>query len=92
MQSAAGIEAGGRTGLTSVVTGFLFFLCIFFAPILSSVPPWATGPVLIVVGAMMMKSVVRIPWDNYGEAVPAFVCIVIMPLTYSLSWVSRSNR
>ena len=60
IESAEGIEAGGRTGITSVVTGFFFFLCIFFAPILSSVPPWATGPVLIVVGAMMMKGVTKV--------------------------------
>jgi AGZA family xanthine/uracil permease-like MFS transporter len=66
IESAAGIEAGGRTGITSVVTAFLFFLCIFFAPILSSVPPWATGPVLIVVGAMMMKGVTKVSLFTQG--------------------------
>eukprot|EP00951_Prasinocladus_malaysianus_P015248 scaffold116710_cov43-Prasinocladus_malaysianus.AAC.1 len=71
IESAPGIEEGGRTGLTAITTGFWFFLSIFFAPILASVPPWATGPALIIVGAMMMKGIVAIDWKDYGQAIPA---------------------
>jgi len=86
IESAPGIEAGGRTGLTAVWGGFLFFLSVFFAPLLASVPPWATGPALIVVGAMMMRGLVDINWMNHGEAIPAFVTIALMPLTYSIAY------
>jgi len=86
IESAPGIEEGGRTGLTAVWAGFLFFISLFFAPLLASVPPWATGPALIVVGAMMMRGLVNINWYNHGEAIPAFVCIALMPLTYSIAY------
>mmetsp|Transcript_43044 Transcript_43044/g.107714 ORF Transcript_43044/g.107714 Transcript_43044/m.107714 type:complete len:683 (+) Transcript_43044:89-2137(+) len=72
IESAPGIEAGGRTGLTAIWAGFLFFLSLFFAPLLASIPPWATGPALIVVGAMMMRGLVNINWYNHGEAIPAW--------------------
>ena len=86
IESAPGIEEGGRTGLTAITTGFWFFLSIFFAPILASVPPWATGPALIIVGAMMMKGIVAIDWKDYGQAIPSFLTIIIMPLTYSIAY------
>jgi len=86
IESAPGIEEGGRTGLTAVVVSFYFLLSIFFAPLLASVPPWATGPALITVGAMMMRGLVDIKWGNYGEAIPAFVTIALMPLTYSIAY------
>uniref|UniRef100_A0A7S0U1C1 Xanthine/uracil/vitamin C permease n=2 Tax=Hemiselmis andersenii TaxID=464988 RepID=A0A7S0U1C1_HEMAN len=86
IESAPGIEEGGRTGLTAIWSGFLFFISLFFAPLLASIPPWATGPALIVVGAMMMRGLVNINWYNHGEAIPAFVCIALMPLTYSIAY------
>jgi AGZA family xanthine/uracil permease-like MFS transporter len=86
IESAPGIEEGGRTGLTAIVVGVYFGLCVFLAPILSSVPPWATGPALILVGAMMMRGLVNIDWDDYGAAIPAFLTIAIMPLTYSIAY------
>jgi len=86
IESAPGIEEGGRTGVTAIVVSFYFLLSIFFAPLLASVPPWATGPALIIVGAMMMKGLVDIDWNNYGEAIPAFVTIALMPLTYSIAY------
>ena len=85
IESVAGLREGGRTGLTAVVVGFCFFFSLFFTPLLSSVPPWATGPSLVMVGVMMMKVVKDIDWGNMKEAVPAFVTIILMPLTYSIS-------
>ncbi|XP_024025039.1 adenine/guanine permease AZG2 isoform X3 [Morus notabilis] len=85
IESMAGIREGGRTGLTAVVVGLCFFFSLFFTPLLSSVPPWAIGPSLIMVGVMMMKVVNDIDWGNMKEAVPAFVTILLMPLTYSIS-------
>jgi len=86
VESADGIREGGRTGLTSVWTAFYFFLSIFFSPVLSSIPPWAMGPALIIVGALMMKQVQEINWDDPREAIPAFVTIALMPLTYSIAY------
>jgi len=86
IESADGIREGGRTGLASVVTAFYFLLGIFFSPILSSIPPWAMGPALIIVGALMMKQVTEINWDDPREAIPAFVTIALMPLTYSIAY------
>lgn len=86
IESAPGIQEGGRTGLTAIFVGFMFLLSVFFAPLLASVPPWATGPALIIVGAMMMKGLVFINWSDYGEAIPAFVTIALMPLTYSIAY------
>lgn len=86
IESADGIREGARTGFASVVTAFYFFLAIFFAPIFSAIPPWAMGPALIIVGALMMKQVTQIDWDKPIECIPAFVCLVIMPLTYSIAY------
>lgn len=86
VESGAGITEGGRTGITSITTAFLFFISLFFAPIFASFPPWATGPALIVVGSMMVKSVRSINWDYIGDAIPAFLTIAVMPLSYSIAY------
>jgi len=86
IESAPGLAEGGKTGLTAIVVSFYFLISIFFAPLLASVPPWATGPALIIVGAMMMRGVVEIDWNLPSEAIPAFVTIAIMPLTYSIAY------
>ncbi|KAL5748265.1 hypothetical protein ACOSQ2_025562 [Xanthoceras sorbifolium] len=85
IESSAGIREGGRTGITAVIIGFCFFLSLFFTPLLTNVPPWAIGPSLVMVGVMMMKVIKDIDWENMKEAVPAFVTILLMPLTYSLA-------
>ncbi|KAH9888640.1 purine transporter [Xylariomycetidae sp. FL2044] len=85
VESGAGISEGGRTGLTSMTTGICFFISIFFAPIFASIPPWATGCVLVLVGSMMMPAVTEINWKYVGDAVPAFLTICLMPFTYSIA-------
>jgi AGZA family xanthine/uracil permease-like MFS transporter len=85
IESAAGIEEGGRTGLTSVVTGVLFLLAILFVPIVGIVPKYATGPALIMVGLFMMKEIKRIDFTNLEEAFPAFIIMVMTALSYSIS-------
>lgn len=85
VESAAGVNEGGRTGLTSMVTGVCFLLALFFAPLFLAIPAAATTPVLVLVGLMMMGSVRSIDFNNYSEAIPAFVCVLLMPLTYSIS-------
>jgi len=85
IESAAGVGEGGRTGLTSVVTGILFLLAIFFAPIVGVVPPYATAPALVIVGFLMMTVVKGIDWDDFSTAVPAFLTIIMIPFTYSIS-------
>jgi AGZA family xanthine/uracil permease-like MFS transporter len=86
IESAAGIEIGSRTGLTSVFVGFFFFLSIFFAPILASIPAWATGGSLIIVGALMARSLVNVKWENPAHAITAFTTVIVMPLTYSIAY------
>ncbi|KAJ1981508.1 hypothetical protein H4R35_000674 [Dimargaris xerosporica] len=86
MESGAGITEGGRTGITGIVIGFFFFLSLFFSPIFASFPPWATGPALICVGSMMIKNVRHVNWDYPGDAIPAFLTILVMPLTYSIAY------
>ncbi|UNI22341.1 hypothetical protein JDV02_008237 [Purpureocillium takamizusanense] len=85
VESGAGISEGGKTGLTAVVSGICFFISIFFAPIFASIPPWATGCVLILVGSMMASAVTEINWKYMGDAVPAFLAIALMPFTYSIA-------
>ncbi|RYP66144.1 hypothetical protein DL770_008862 [Monosporascus sp. CRB-9-2] len=85
VESGAGISEGGKTGLTAIVTGLCFFISVFFAPIFASIPPWATGCVLVLVGSMMMSSVTEINWKYMGDAIPAFVGIFLMPYTYSIA-------
>lgn len=86
IESAAGVEAGSRTGLTSVFCAFFFFLSIFFAPILASIPPWATGGSLIIVGSLMARNLTKIKWSDPCHAFTAFVTVIMMPLTYSIAY------
>ena len=85
VESAAGVGAGGRTGLTSLVVGILFVFALFFAPIIGIVPAAATAPALIVVGFLMLTVVRHIPFDKFDEAFPAFLTILTVPLTLSIS-------
>ena len=85
VESASGVGEGGRTGLTSFVTAVCFLLSLFLAPFFLSVPGAATAPVLILVGLMMMTTVLKVDFSDYSEAIPAFMCIIIMPMAYSIS-------
>jgi len=85
VESAAGVGAGGRTGLTAVVCGVLFLLSLFFIPIAGLIPDAATAPALIIVGALMMESVRHIDFSDFTESLPAFLTIVLMPFTYSIA-------
>lgn len=85
IESASGVSAGGRTGLTSVVVGLLFLLSVFFAPAVSVVPAAATAPALIIVGFLLMRIVLDIPLDDFEEAFPAFIIIIVIPFTVSIS-------
>lgn len=85
VESAAGIGEGGRTGLTAVTVAFLFVLAAFAAPLAGAIPAIATAPALVVVGALMMRGATRIPWDDLTEAVPAFLAMIAMPLTFSIA-------
>ena len=85
IESAAGVEDGGRTGLTAVTVGVLFLLAIPFAPLLAAVPAVATAPALVVVGAMMLGGLRDQEWRDPADAVPAFLTLVLMPLTYSIA-------
>lgn len=85
VESASGVAEGGRTGLTGVVTAILFFLALFFKPLIGIVPGAATAPALIVVGTMMMSNVTKLDWDDFTDILPAFIAMIAMPLTYSIS-------
>ncbi len=85
VESSAGVGVGARTGLASVVTGFLFLLAIFFAPVFTAVPGFATAPALIFVGFLMVMAVTDIKFEDVTEAVPAYLCFLCMPLMYSIS-------
>ncbi len=85
IESAAGVAEGGRTGLTGIVTAFLFFLSLFFMPLVGMVPSAATAPALIIVGTMMMTNITSLDWDDYTEILPAFMTMVSMPFMYSIS-------
>ena len=85
VESAAGMEEGGKTGLVAVVVGILFLLSLFLWPIATMVPASATAPALIILGAMMMDSVGKIAWNDYRDSVPAFLTMIMMPLTWSIS-------
>ncbi|KAJ9097375.1 hypothetical protein QFC19_006844 [Naganishia cerealis] len=86
VESASGISEGGKTGLTAIATSFWFFIAIFFSPILSNLPSWSTGSVLIIVGSLMMRNAVNINWDYIGDAVPAFVALALIPFTYNIAY------
>jgi AGZA family xanthine/uracil permease-like MFS transporter len=85
IESAAGVSEGGRTGLTAVTVGALFLLAMWFAPLASVVPSQATAPALILVGFHMMGVAREIPWDDYEESIPAFVTLLGMPFTWSIT-------
>lgn len=85
VESASGVTAGGRTGLTAVVTGVLFLLSIIFSPLFLTIPSFAIAPALIIVGFYMMGSVVKINFEEMSDAIPAFLTILFMPLAYSIS-------
>ena len=87
IESAAGVEQGGRTGLTAVTAGALFLLALFFSPVIAMVGSYApiTAPALVLVGAMMIRNVARIDWADYSESVPAFLVIIGIPLSYSIA-------
>ena len=88
IESATGVKVGGRTGFAAIVTGLFFLLALFFQPIVMAIAEFKpiTAPALVVVGAMMMKSVKDIDWDDYSESVPAFLILVGVPLTYSIAY------
>ncbi|MBQ9586680.1 MAG: NCS2 family permease [Bacteroidales bacterium] len=85
VESAAGVGAGGRTGLTAFTTACCFALALVFAPLFLAIPPAATAPSLIIVGMMMMQPVTKINWIDYRESIPAFITLVVMPFAYSIS-------
>ena len=86
IESGAGVTAGSRTGLTAVFCGIFFLLSLFFAPIIASIPPWASGGALIIVGSMMCSSLKDIKWHNPTHAITAFLTVIAMPLTYSIAY------
>jgi adenine/guanine/hypoxanthine permease len=85
IESAVGIDAGGRTGLTAVVGGLLFLPFLFLAPLLSVIPAIATAPALVLVGVFMLRPVVKVNWMQLDEAIPAFLAMVLIPFTYSIT-------
>jgi AGZA family xanthine/uracil permease-like MFS transporter len=85
IESAAGVAVGGRTGLTSVVVGALFLCTLFFAPLVQAIPAAATAPALILVGGMMMGALAEVDWIDPVEAIPAFLTVIMIPLTYSIA-------
>ncbi|KAL3521299.1 hypothetical protein ACH5RR_019448 [Cinchona calisaya] len=86
IESSTGIREGGRTGLTALTAAGYFLLAFFFTPLLASIPAWAVGPPLILVGVLMMRSVVEVEWDDMRQAIPAFMTLILMPLTYSIAY------
>ena len=85
IESASGVAAGGRTGLTAVVVGVLFLVTLFFAPWVQAIPAAATAPALIIVGSMMVGALVDVDWEDPGVAIPAFLTVIAIPLTFSIA-------
>jgi len=85
IESAAGVAEGGRTGLTAFVIALGFAIALFFSPLFLAIPSAATGAVLVIVGVMMMSPIMEIDWNDYSEAIPAFLTAILMPLTYSIA-------
>lgn len=85
VESASGVGAGGRTGLTSIVTALFFLVSLFLSPIFLAIPSFATAPALIVVGFMMLSTVLKVDFDDAGDAIPAFIALFAMPFMYSIS-------
>jgi AGZA family xanthine/uracil permease-like MFS transporter len=84
-ESATGVAQGGRTGLTAFVVACCFAVTLFLSPLFLSIPAAATAPVLVLVGLLMLEPIKNIELDNYTESIPAFICIIMMPLSYSIS-------
>ena len=85
IESSAGVAAGGRTGVTAIVTGILFFLSLFIAPLVGAIPTFATAPALILVGSLMATGLAQIQWDDPQFAIPAFLTVATIPLTWSIA-------
>jgi len=85
IESASGVAVGGRTGLTSIVVGILFLITLFFAPLVQAIPTSATAPALVLVGALMMGSLAEVDWADPATAIPAFLTVILIPLTYSIA-------
>jgi AGZA family xanthine/uracil permease-like MFS transporter len=85
VESAAGVEQGGRTGLTAVVTGLIFLPFLWFAPVLQMVPACAVAPALVLVGYFMLRIMAKVDWSSYEDGIPAFVGLVMIPFTYSIN-------
>jgi AGZA family xanthine/uracil permease-like MFS transporter len=85
VESIAGIAVGGRTGLTAVVIAICFLLSLFFGPLFLAIPMSATGPALVIVGVMMVSNTTAVDWEDFSEAIPAFVTLLMTPLCYSIS-------
>ena len=85
IESASGVAAGGRTGLTSIVVGVLFLCTLFFAPLVQAIPTAATAPALVLVGAMMMGALAEVDWADPAVAIPAFLTVILIPLSYSIA-------
>jgi AGZA family xanthine/uracil permease-like MFS transporter len=85
VESATGVKEGGRTGMTAVVAGLLFLPFMFLSPLLSIIPAIATAPALILVGVFMMKPALKIHWSQFDDAIPAFIGMILIPLTYSIT-------
>lgn len=85
IESASGVSAGGRTGLTAITVGVLMLACLWFSPLAKTVPAFATAPALLYIGVQMMRSVIEIEWHDITESAPAFITIVFMPFTYSIA-------
>ena len=85
VESASGINAGGKSGLTAFSTALCFLASLFLAPVFLAIPSAAVAPVLVLVGLMMMSAIIEVDFSDYTESIPAFMCIVMMPLTYSIA-------
>ncbi|MBR0534376.1 MAG: NCS2 family permease [Bacteroidales bacterium] len=85
VESASGVGAGGRTGLTAFTVAICFALALFLSPLFLAIPSAATAPALVIVGVMMMTPIVKIDWEDFSESIPAFICVLLMPVAYSIS-------
>ncbi|KAG8862272.1 hypothetical protein FRB96_001851 [Tulasnella sp. 330] len=86
IESATGIAEGGKTGLTAITAGLCFAVSLFFAPVFASIPSWATGGALVIAGSLMMQNAAGINWGYLGDAIPAFLTIIIIPLSYNIAY------
>lgn len=86
IESAAGVEQGGRTGLTSIVTGLCFIPFMFFSPLLAVIPGYSTGPILVLLGVLMFRPLMSLDWTDYEEAIPAFIAMIMIPMAYSITY------